>query len=88
MLSEERMLQRNTKPCNCKEKQREQKCLKPSARDDNPNFMTKAVLFMSAKRGLEKENAWLIKTGTVLPKCVARFVSLPHASGRLFEELT
>ena len=82
------MLKRNAKPCNCKEKQRKQKCLKPSARDDNPNFITKAVLFMRAKRGVEKENAWLIKTGTALRKCVARFVSLSHASGRLFEERT
>ena len=78
MPSEERMLKRNTKPRNRKEEQRKQKCLKPSARDDNPNFITKAVLFMRAKKGLEKENAWLIKTGTALPKCVARFVFLPH----------
>ena len=33
---------------------------------------------MRAKKGLEKENAWLIKTGTALPKCIARFVFLPH----------
>ena len=76
------MLQRNTKPCNCEEEQCKQKCLKPSARDDNPNFITKAVLFMRAKKGLEKENTWLIKTERALPKCIEKFL-FPTCFGQI-----
>lgn len=73
------LLKRKTKPCNCKEEERKQRCPKPGARDDNPDFVTKDVLFMRADKGLETENMWFITTGTALPKCVERFVFLLHA---------